>query len=657
MFSSLELIILLLGSSVILVSIMRNAKLPPMIAYFLVGLLLGPSVLSILPDSEANRHLVEFGIVFLMFTIGLEFNLPTLNSMRGILFGVGLAQVGITLFLSTVFSMAMGLSLIDGFIIGAAITMSSTAIVSKILMERLDLNTRHGKLSIGILLFQDLAVIPVLIIIATFGSPDLNIVQSFIIVTLKAAFLFSLLFWIGKPIMNFWFGIIARQKSSELFVLNVLMVTLLFSYITNHSGLSYALGAFMAGMLISETHYRYQVESDIAPFRDILLGLFFISVGMMLNLNILYENFAIIIGLLVVLIFFKSFLIALLIKIFNYEAGVGIRTGVILAHAGEFSFVILSLAQQEKILNDLVLQITLSVSLLSMLVAPFIIQINGKIARKLSKSYLKNNIKNIQKVEELGKSFKDHVILCGFGRSGQYLARFLQEEKIAYIAIDIDMTRVNDAAIAGENVVYGDASRFEVLNAAGISTARGLIVTYADDRASEKVLRVIRSHNKTIPIIVRTMDETGLDKLKSAGANEVVPEVLEGSLMLASHALVIFNIPLWRVIKRIREFRESKYQIFRGYFTGVSDEGELSSQHQFHSIEIKKNSFINGMSLNELPLELYKLKIHHLRRPNMLEDIEPRNDLVLNNGDVVVLLGQSDDIKDFERYSRSGIQK
>jgi CPA2 family monovalent cation:H+ antiporter-2 len=655
MYSSLELIILLLFCSVGLVALLRNAKLPPMIAYFLVGLILGPSGLAVLTDSESNRHLVEFGIVFLMFTIGLEFSLPTLNSMRKILFGVGLTQVGITLLISTMLAMFVGLSLIDGFVVGAAVTMSSTAIVSKILMERLDLNTRHGKLSIGILLFQDLAVIPVLILISTLANPNFDLFQSFSIVLIKATILFVIVFWVGKPVLNWWFGIIARQKSSELFVLNVLMVTLVFAYVTDYFGLSFALGAFVAGMLISETHYRFQVESDIAPFRDILLGLFFITIGMMLDLNLLFSNILLILAFLIILILFKSLLITFLIKIFGYETGVGIRTGVILAHAGEFSFVILALAQQEKILNDFVSQVVLAVALLSMLLAPFIIQFNGRIARKLSKTYLKNSQDNIKNIEELGHKFNDHVILCGFGRSGQYLSRFLSEENIPYIAIDIDMTRVNDAATAGESVVYGDASRLEVLKAAGIDSAKGLIVTYADDRASEKVLTVVRSYNKDIPVIVRTMDESGLEKIRAAGANEVVPEVLEGSLMLASHALVIFDVPLSRVIKKIREFRESKYKIFKGYFKGISDEkDDLINQHQLHSIEIKNKSFLNGKLLSDIPFEEYGISIHHLRRPNMLEDIEPRDDLRLNTGDILVVLGHFEEIKLFENHSLNG---
>ena len=259
--------------------------------------------------------------------------------------------------------------------------MSSTAIVSKLLIERLDLNSRHGKLSIGILLFQDIAVIPILILIPALSSQSIDINTTFISISLKVILLLSILFWLGKPVMNFWFGLVAKQKSRELFVLNVLMITMFFAYLTELAGLSYALGAFLAGMLISETRYRYQVESDISSFRDILLGLFFISVGMMLNLQIFVQNFWIILAILISYTLFKASLIALLTKAFKYELGVGIRTGVILGQAGEFSFVILALANEQNLIGGETLQIVLSVCLLSMITASFLIPYNGKIAR------------------------------------------------------------------------------------------------------------------------------------------------------------------------------------------------------------------------------------------------------------------------------------
>ena len=657
MLESVELIILLLISSVVFLTLFRYLKLSATIAYFVVGILLGPSAAGFLHDSESVRHFVEFGIVFLMFSIGLEFSLPKLNSMRGILFGLGGAQVLITLATSLFISRLFGLDFTMAFVVGSALTMSSTAIVSKLLIERLDLNSRHGKLSIGILLFQDIAVIPILILIPALSSQSIDINTIFISISLKVILLLSILFWLGKPVMNFWFGLVAKQKSRELFVLNVLMVTMFFAYLTELAGLSYALGAFLAGMLISETRYRYQVESDISSFRDILLGLFFISVGMMLNLNVFFDNFWVILSILFAYTLFKASLIALLTKAFKYELGVGIRTGVILGQAGEFSFVILALANEQNLIGGEILQIVLSVCLLSMITASFLIPYNGKIARFLSRSYTKNSQKNIDKIDEVGHNLSDHVILCGYGRSGQFLGRFLKEENISFIAIDMDLNRVNDAASAGEKVMYGDASRRVVLNAAGISTCKAVIITYADDRASSKVLSVIRESYLELPIIVRTTDETSIERLQEEGASEVVPEVLEGSLMLGSHALIMLGIPLGRVVKKIRAFRSERYAMFRGYFKGTTDiTDDFSGQEQLelHSIEVRKNPLLLSVKLDSIRFEDFHVQIQYLRRPNMLEDIEPRPDILLSNGDTLVILGLQKDINRFEKYLSTG---
>jgi len=658
MFESIQLIILLLVSSVLTVALFRYLRLPPMIAYFVVGLALGPHTLGILPDSESSRHFVEFGIVFLMFTIGLEFSLPKLNSMRHILFGLGGAQVVITLVTTMVFSTFLGLDLAAAFIIGSALTMSSTAIVSKILMERIDLNSRHGQLAIGILLFQDIAVIFILILIPVFNSQVIDLYSLLWMSLFKIIVLLFILFRIGQPVMNFWFGIVAKQKSRELFVLNVLMITLIFAYVTKLSGLSYALGAFLAGMLISETRYRYQVESDIASFRDILLGLFFISIGMMLNIEVFIKYYLEIFLLFFVYTIFKMIVITYLAKLFKYELGVGIRSGVILGQAGEFSFVILALGQEQNLISGDILQIILSVCLLSMLFASFIIPFNGRIARYISKEYLKNSEKLVNKIEASSEDFSDHVIICGYGRGGQYLGRFLKEEDILFIAIDMDLNRVNDAANAGEKVMYGDASRRVVLRAAGIERAKALVIAYSDDRSSLKVLNVIREIYPDLPVVVRTRDESSIEQLQDAGATDVVPEVLESSLMLASHALVILDVPLARVIKKIRAFRNERYKIFRGYFMGSSeaaDDLQGQDQLQLHSIEIKNNFYLLNKQISEIPLNKFNIEIQHLRRPNMLEDIEARLDIKLKVGDVIVILGLPRDLIDFEKFSITGV--
>jgi len=640
-----------------MVALFRYLRLPPMIAYFVVGLILGPYALGVLPDSESSRHFVEFGIVFLMFTIGLEFSLPKLNSMRHILFGLGGAQVAITLATTMVFSTFLGLDLAEAFIIGSALTMSSTAIVSKILMERIDLNSRHGQLSIGILLFQDIAVILILILIPVFNSQVIDLYSLLWISLFKIIVLLFILFRVGQPVMNFWFGIVAKQKSRELFVLNVLMITLIFAYVTKLTGLSYALGAFLAGMLISETRYRYQVESDIASFRDILLGLFFISIGMMLNLDVLIEYYPTIFLIFFVYTIFKATVITFLARLFKYELGVGIRAGVILGQAGEFSFVILALGQEQGLISGDILQIILSVCLLSMLFASLIIPFNGRIARYISKEYLKNSEKLVNKIEASSEDFNDHVIICGYGRGGQYLGRFLKEENISFIAIDMDLNRVNDAANAGEKVMYGDASRRVVLRAAGIERAKALVIAYSDDRSSLKVLNVIRDIYPDLPVIVRTRDESSIQQLQDAGATDVVPEVLESSLMLASHALVLLDVPLTRVIKKIRAFRSERYKIFRGYFMGsseASDDMQGQDQLQLHTIEVKNNFYLKNKLINEIPFDRFSIEIQHLRRPNMLEDIEARLDIKLKDGDVIVILGLPRDLIEFEKFTITG---
>jgi monovalent cation:H+ antiporter-2, CPA2 family len=644
MFDSLTSVLLLLTSSVLAIVLFRAMRLPAMLAYFVVGVLFGPFAFNLLHSTEAGRHVAEFGIVFLMFSIGLEFSLPKLYAMRKTLFGLGGAQVLITMTVAMLLGWLVGLSLPTAFVIGGALTMSSTAIVSKILMERVDLNSRHGRLSIGILLFQDLAVIPILVLIPALGEHSGNLGATLGLSLIKSAILLFVLFKFGKTIMNYWFSLVAGQRSRELFVTT-----------TKLAGLSYALGAFIAGMLISETRYRYQVESDIASFRDILLGLFFISVGMLLDFNYLLNHIGLVLALLVGFVLFKALVIAALTRIFGFESGVGIRTGIILAQAGEFSFVILALGLEQKLIGGNELQLVLAASLISMVIAPFIIQFNGRIARKFVKSYSRNSSQVVEELVGVSKDLKNHVIICGYGRSGQYLGRFLKEENIPFIALDIDPTRVHEAATAGQHVMYGDAGRRIVLEAAGGARAKALVVSYSDLRASMKVLHVAQEAYPDLPVIVRTYDETHMDEFRDAGATEVVPEVLEGSLMLASHALVLLGVPLNRVVKRIRVFREERYKMFKGYFRGVSDMDATNEQRaRLHSVEIDKNSYAKTLRLDHIDLARFNVEVQLIRRPNMLEDIAPRDDIALAAGDVLVLFGSPQNLIAAETYLISG---
>jgi len=409
-------------------------------------------------------------------------------------------------------------------------------------------------------------------------------------------------------------------------------------------------------MLISETKFRYQVESDISPFRDILLGLFFISVGMLLNLQQIYSNIQLVLLVLFGFILLKALIVGIVVRFFKYEAGVAIRTALILAQAGEFSFVILALGAEHRLISGQALQTVLAASLLSMVIAPFLIQYNGRIARRLVGSYTRNSGKIVEEIEQTGQNLENHVIICGYGRSGQYLGRFLREENIPYIALDIDPARVLEASAAGENVMFGDAARRVVLTAAGCARAKALVISYADNRAAMKILHIIQESYPQLPVIVRTVDDSNMEKLRAAGAAEVVPEILEGSLMLASHALMLLGVPLNRVVKRIRLFREERYKLFKGYFHGASDaesEDLEKQQVRLHSVIITNGAFAIGRSLADMQLDVFDVEVKSIRRPNSNGAILNQHSL-LAEGDVIVLLGQSAGLSNAENSLLTG---
>ena len=319
-FSPLELTLVLLGSAVLGVVAFRMMHLPPMLGYLAVGILIGPHALGWAMESEATHGLAEFGVVFLMFSIGLEFSLPKLLAMRGIVFGLGLAQVAFTIIATLLFGWLIAsqlpahlqISWQGAFALGGALAMSSTAIVVKMLTERLELESEHGRKIIGILLFQDLAVVPLLIMIPSLGQRPDALAETLAWAGVKAVIVLTLLLFVGHRLMRGWFTIVVKRRSQELFMLNLLLITLGAAWITEQAGLSLALGAFVAGMLISETEYKHQVEEDIKPFRDVLLGLFFITVGMLLNVRMVIDNWWLVLILLIGPVLVKFALIAAL---------------------------------------------------------------------------------------------------------------------------------------------------------------------------------------------------------------------------------------------------------------------------------------------------------------------------------------------------------
>src|SRR6476659_2615815 len=597
---TLLLILLLLAASVIVVAICRAARLPPILGYLLVGIALGPHALAVVPDDTATRELAEFGIVFLMFSSGLEFSLPQLRAMRRAVFGRGFAQVAITTVAGMIVVQALGYDWRAGIVLGGALAMSSTAIVSKMLAERSELGTPHGRDVMGILLFQDLAVVAFLILIPSLAGSGEAMGSALAFAVLKAAIALTVILFIGQRPMRAWFHIVARQRSPELFVLNVLLVTLGMAALTASAGLSLALGAFLAGMLISETEYRYQVEEDIKPFRDVLLGLFFITIGMMLDLRDAQVHAVELIALLVVPVTAKLGLIVGLARLFGSPLPTALRTGFYLAQAGEFALVLLSLALTHRLLAPEFMLMVLASMILSMLLAPLLIQYANTWVRKLTANDWLARAAEMTQVAARTMARQGHVIVCGYGRSGQNLTRLLEREDITYLALDSDPQRVREAG-DGRSVVYGDASRRETLLSAGVARARAIVVTFDDTPTALKILHHVQQQRPDLPVIVRTRDDSELDRLIAAGATEVVPEVLEGSLMLASHSLLVLGVPLNRVLQNIRSIREERYGLFRGFFHGITDhEASDNLQPRLRTVLLHERAHAIGRSLDEL---------------------------------------------------------
>jgi CPA2 family monovalent cation:H+ antiporter-2 len=644
MSEALELVLVLLASAVLVVVVFRSVHLPPLLGYLIVGAGIGPHALGWVADTPATRQLAEFGVVFLMFTLGLEFSLPRLVQMRGLVFGLGAAQVLLTMVVLAPLAIALGATWQAAVMLAGALAMSSTAIVIRLLVERLETETPHGRGAIGVLLFQDLAVVPLLILIPALAGTGETLARDLAAAALKAAVVLAIVLAVGQRLMRPWFTLVARRRSHELFIINVLFITLGLAYLTELAGLSLALGAFVAGMLISETQYRHQVEEDIKPFREVLLGLFFISVGMQLDLAVVARELPLVLGVFAVPMALKFALVAALSRLRGATPGTAIRSGLALAQAGEFGLVLVVRAVDVQAVDPALAQAVVAGMLLSMLAAPFLIHHADRIALRFSSSEWMLRSLQLHQVAVRSLGTERHVVICGYGRTGQSLARFLERAGIGYVALDLDPERVREAAAAGDTVVFGDAGRRETLIAAGVKRAAVLVVTHTDTPSALRVLHHAHEINDALPVIVRTRDDSGLERLAQAGATEVVPDTFETSLMLASHALLLLGVPVRRVLTQIRNVRDQRYRLLRGFFHGASDDAadlDDANQPRLHTVSVEAAAHAVGRTLADLAIPELGAEVTAIRRRGIRAD-DPAPETRIEAGDVVILLGRPD---------------
>ncbi|NMG35302.1 potassium transporter [Azoarcus sp. TTM-91] len=639
MLNTLDFVLLLLAAAVVVVTLFRSLNLPPVLGYLLIGALGGPHALDLLHEPATAQHLAEFGVVFLMFSIGLEFSLQRLYAMKRIVFGLGAAQVLGTTLLTMVFGRLGGLGWGASFVLGGILAMSSTAILSKLLTDRLELDRPHGRETIGVLLFQDLAVVPLMIMLPAMSRPPEALLMTLGLATVKVVVLLALVLGFGQRLMHRWFTVVARRKSGELFMLNVLLITLGLAWLSDLVGLSLALGAFLAGMLISETDYRYQVEEDIKPFRDVLLGLFFVTVGMFLDVGVILRSLPAVFGLLLALLLCKFLIVFAASRAFGSPTGTAMRSGLWLCAGGEFGFVLLSQAVELRLLPGGMEQATVAALVLSMLLAPLIVQVSDKLVMRFVASEWLMRSMELTRVAAQSINTEKHIIVCGYGRSGQYMARFLEQENVSYMALDLDPERVREARAAGDSVVYGDAGRRETLMAAGILRASALVISFAEVETALRVMHHAQALRPGLPIVVRAADEAEMDKLSAGGAAEVVPEAFEGSIMLASHALALIGVPLNRVVRRIRDIRNQRYALMRGFFHGVTDLGEPDAvQARLQSVTVPPGAPAVGRCIGDLALEEIGVGVSAVRRRG-IRGVSPAAETRVEEGDILVLVG------------------
>jgi CPA2 family monovalent cation:H+ antiporter-2 len=564
-------LLIILASSLVVIALFQRLRLPPVLGYLCVGLMIGPTAFNWVNESEELPDLAELGVVFLLFSLGLEFSLTKMLALRHVVFRLGGLQVLVTATLLGGVLMLLGMSVTPALLLGAGLSLSSTAIVSKELGSLGEIFSSHGQNAIAVLLFQDVVAVLLLTLVPVFaGNSDQAWYWALPVTLGKTVVLFVGLLLTSRWLLPRLFHEVAAARSAELFVLLALVIVLLTAWLTHLLGLSPALGAFLAGMLLGESHYRHQIEADIRPFRDILLGVFFVSIGMLIDLQLFASHSLLILGLTIGLLLIKGCVVALLVKWRGSDVETAWRSGLALAQGGEFCFALMALMQQNKMMPADLGGLLLAATFCSMLLTPLLLRSAPRIATRLHRK--PNEEAKLDEISALNAGLHSHVVICGYGRVGQSIGRALRNALQPYIALDTDPVRVQEAAVGETCVHYGDSRRGELLLAVGLARARLLVIAVDQADIALLILQEARRLNSTVPILVRTRDDSQLAELKAAGASEVVPELLESSLMLASHALIMLGIPAHQVQERADQIRHDRYRLLHGFYPGADDE-------------------------------------------------------------------------------------
>lgn len=641
--------LILLVASIPIAFIANRLRLPVIVAFMVTGVLIGPYGLALINDVHAVEALAEIGVVLLLFAIGLEFSLRRILDMKRMVFGGGGIQVTLTALLTTFVAYEAGRRFGQAIFFGFLLALSSTAIVLKSYMDRAELDSPHGKAGIGILLFQDLCVVPMMLLVPVLsgkeGSSTVNI-----FLTLGSAFAAIVMIIVtARKIIPYLLHHIVRLRSPEVFIIFIVLVSLGTSWITAQFGLSLALGAFIAGLVLSESEYSHQIVADVLPFRDVFNSIFFISIGMLLSIGFLVTHVGIVLAWVVALIFGKAIFVALAVRLLGNSLRVSTMTAVGLAQVGEFSFILAKVGVGQGLLTDADYQTFLAAAIISMIATPFLIKaaprIGYAIQSKLSpNSLLEPSMMGFSPVEPL----KGHIIIVGYGLNGRNLSKVLRRVDIPYLILDLNAETVRKAAAEGEPIAFGDGTRNEVLHRMNLESARILVLATSDPIATRRTVALAREMNTDIHIIVRTRYMAELPDLYQLGADQVIPEEFETSIEIFSRVLREYGVARNVIQGEVEEIRREGYKMLRAPSQPVLELSAISEALGIASTEtlfIDRESPVIGKTLAELNVrqQTGATVITAIRDGNT--EINPGPNFKFEAEDIIVLLGSPEQIE------------
>ena len=559
-------ILLLFGLTVVVAVVTTRLHLPTIVSFLLTGMLAGPHGLGIISAMEEVERLAEIGVILLLFTVGLEFSLERLNQIRTLVLGAGGLQVGLTIAVTTVVALVLGVAPEQAVFLGFLVALSSTAIVFKLLADRGETDSPHGQFSIGILLFQDLCVIPMVMLVPVLGSAGGASSMAIVISLVESAVVIALVLLTARKLIPFLLAHIAQVHSQDIFVLTVVLLAGGTAWLTGYFGLSFALGAFVAGLVISESPYSYQVLSDALPFRAAFNSLFFISIGMLLDTSFVMDQVFLVTAMVVGLSALKLLVIGGVVAVFRYPLRVSLQVGMVLCQLGEFSFVLMGLGQQYALLPDDLYQLLLASAVLTMLLTPFLIAASPGVSHWVERHFpLQGYVQRRAQEGLTPESIAVHprVVIAGFGLNGGNLARALRQSKLPYVVLTLDARAVRRARSEGEPIFYGDVTNPEVLSKSGVAHAQVLVFAISDPGATRRAVAQARRLNPGLHIIVRTKYVEELEALYNLGATEVIAEEFETSLEILGRVLFHLFVPANQIEQQIAQVRRERYEMFR----------------------------------------------------------------------------------------------